>query len=117
MKLLLDTCAVLWLADSPENLSLKADEAISNNPWELHVSAISAFEIATKCRKGTLHLGLSPENWWRKTCDHYHLHVVDVSASICLASTALPLIHKDPCDRFIIATAAELARTLSRRMD
>lgn len=108
MKLLLDTCALLWLARDPAKLSEKAREAISTNRGSLYVSAISAFEIGTKHTKGGLEFKIPPKEWWEAAVHYYHLHVVDVSASICLASTALPLFHKDPCDRGIIATAAEL---------
>ncbi|HTH49261.1 MAG TPA: type II toxin-antitoxin system VapC family toxin [Candidatus Limnocylindria bacterium] len=106
MKLLLDTCALLWLAENSASLSTAARQAIVSNPDELFVSAISAFEIGLKHRRGRLNLGLDPETWWQIATAHHGLAVVPISDEIALASTALPLLHADPCDRIIIATAS-----------
>ena len=51
--LLLDTCALIWLAEDLTALGKAARNAIAENPEELHISAISALEItllATKKR-------------------------------------------------------------------
>ncbi len=105
MKLVLDTCSLLWMAGDPALLSPAAQVAVSANRHSLYVSAISAFEIGTKQAKGKLGLPMPADEWWSMAVDHYRLHVLDVTDAICLASTALPRIHADPCDRIIIATA------------
>jgi len=106
VKVLLDTCALLWLAESPANLSASARSTILHHSGELYVSAISAFEIGLKHRKGRLNLGMEPDNWWRLATAHHGLTVVSISDGIALASTALPPLHSDPSDRLIVATAA-----------
>lgn len=78
MKLLLDTCALLWLVGDRDQLSDAALEALSAQDAQLFVSAISAFEIAVKVRKGKLAL----------------THACEV-----------PLAHGDPADRMVVATA------------
>jgi PIN domain nuclease of toxin-antitoxin system len=105
MKLLLDTCAVLWLADEPQQLGAKARSFIQTHADELYVSAISAFEIGVKYRKGKLVLGMSPEAWWERVVRDKNLQVLPITDTVALASTALPGLHADPCDRIIIATA------------
>ncbi len=112
MKVLLDTCALLWLAESPVSLSAEARAAITSYPDELFVSAISAFEIGLKQRKGRLNLGMEPETWWRLAIAHHGLTVISISDEIALASTALPPLHADPCDRLIVATAAAIQSTI-----
>ena len=107
MKLLLDTCAILWLAADAARLSDAARQAISANPSELFVSAISAFEISLKHRKRKLDLGMEPDAWWFRAVAHHGLLVLPVTDEIALASTALPPLHADPCDRIIIATGAK----------
>lgn len=107
MKLLLDTCAVLWLAAEPGRLSAPARQAISDHPSALFVSAISAFEIALKHHKRRLDLGLEPVEWWARAVAHHGLRVLPVTDDIALASTALPPLHADPCDRIVIATAIQ----------
>ena len=107
MKLLLDTCAILWLAADAARLSDAARQAISANPSELFVSAVSAFEISLKHRKRRLDLGMEPDAWWFRAIAHHGLVVLPVTDEIALASTALPPLHADPCDRIIIATSAK----------
>jgi PIN domain nuclease of toxin-antitoxin system len=53
--MLLDTCALLWLAEGGQKLSRQARDRIEDTPV-VFVSAISAFEIAAKCRSGKLKL-------------------------------------------------------------
>lgn len=112
MTLLLDTCALLWLVADDPKLSVKARQHIAANSESLFVSAISAFEIGVKYHRGKLSLCDEPENWWSRAVAHHGLRVVDASDSIALASTALPAIHADPCDRIIIATAREIGATI-----
>lgn len=105
VKLLLDTCAVLWLADEPQKLGASAQSSIQAHCEALYVSAISAFEIGVKYRKGKLVLGMSPEAWWERVVRDKNLQVLPITDTVALASTALPALHADPCDRIIIATA------------
>jgi len=53
--MLLDTCALLWLAGGGRHLSQEARDRIENAPV-VYVLAISAFKIAVKCRSGKLKL-------------------------------------------------------------
>lgn len=105
MRLLLDTCAVLWIAAAPDKLSSTARNAIAANPSELFVSAISAFEVSLKHRRKKLDLGMEPDAWWTRAVAHHGIVVLPVTDQIALASTAFPLLHADPCDRIILATA------------
>jgi len=102
--MLLDTCALLWLAQGGGNLSAEIYEQIGKEPI-VYVSAISGFEIGIKHRKGKLILPVSPKDWFQAVIQHHDLNVLPLDLSICTHSTELPLIHADPCDRFIIATA------------
>jgi PIN domain nuclease of toxin-antitoxin system len=109
---LLDTCTLLWLAIDPERLSAAAREAIATSGEYAHVSAISAWEIAWKHRCGRLELQLSPEVWFPLALDQHELHELSLTAAICLRVAALPDLHRDPADRFLVATAQELKLTL-----
>ena len=102
--MLLDTCALLWLAEGSEHLSPEARERIESAPV-IYVSAISAFEIGLKCKSGKLRLPLPAAEWFQSVAEHHSLAVLPLDWNICIAATDLPPIHKDPCDRFIIATA------------
>jgi PIN domain nuclease of toxin-antitoxin system len=106
--ILLDTCALLWLAFEPARLSPAAREAIASAGDGVFVSAISAWEIAWKHRHGGLRLELDPARWFPLALENHALREVPLTAAIALRMAALPPIHRDPADRFLIATAQEL---------
>lgn len=105
MKLLLDTCALLWLAGDREQLSDVALEALSAQDAQLFVSAISAFEIAVKVRKGKLALTQPPREWFSRAVLAHRLNEAPISSSIAAYACEVPLAHGDPADRMIVATA------------
>lgn len=102
--MLLDTCALIWLAMGGGQLSAKARQMI-DEAAAVYVSSISAFEIAYASGRSRLDLPCDPERWYSEVLDKHSLTEVLLSGKIAIASTKLPMVHKDPCDRFIIATA------------
>lgn len=102
--MILDTCALLWLAQGGGKLSASALKRIQAEPV-VHVSAISGFEIGIKQRKGKLTLPASLDTWFAAIIDHHDLSVLPLGLEACIRATELPQIHNDPCDRMIIATA------------
>jgi PIN domain nuclease of toxin-antitoxin system len=69
------------------------------------VSSISAFEIALSHKKGKLELPCDPDKWYHGVLTHHDIIEIKLNRKIALTSTKLTDHHKDPCDRFIIATA------------
>jgi PIN domain nuclease of toxin-antitoxin system len=102
--MILDTCALLWLAEGGDRLSQKARDRIENAPV-VYVSSISAFEIGIKCRSGKLKLPMPAAEWFQAVVDHHGLAVQPLDWDVCIAAAELPPLHKDPCDCFIIASA------------
>jgi PIN domain nuclease of toxin-antitoxin system len=107
--MLLDTCAVLWLAHDQSKISPDTLSKIESAP-AVYISAISGFEIGLKCRAGKLTLPMPPADWIKGVVEHHNLSILDLDLKTCVKATELPPIHRDPCDRFIIATA--LARNI-----
>lgn len=103
--ILLDTCALLWLAADSGKLSPKAAKTIADNADGLFISAISGFEIARKHTTGKLILPLTPKHWYDETLEAYGIREIPVTGDIAIASAILPPLHNDPCDRIIVATA------------
>lgn len=102
---LLDTCALIWLASNQDTLSKAAITTIESRSDSLFVSAISAFELAIKSRNGKIVLPLPASEWYREVCAFHGVHELAVTGDIAAASVMLPQLHSDPCDRIIIATA------------
>ena len=102
--MLLDTCALLWLAEGGGQLSSDALRSIDAAPL-VHISAITGFEIGLKTDRRKLTLPVPTREWLDEIVSHHDLSVVPLTLDVCVAATELPPIHRDPCDRFIIATA------------
>jgi PIN domain nuclease of toxin-antitoxin system len=102
--MILDTCALLWLASGDKKLSRSALQEI-NASAAVYVSAISGFEIAIKVARGKLKLPHPPQEWFEKVAEHHGLAVLPLELKVCVTAAQLPPIHHDPCDRFIIAVA------------
>lgn len=102
--MLLDTCALLWLAHDQSRISMETLEKIDAEPV-VCIASITGFEIGLKYKAGKLHLPIPPGKWIREILSHHQIGVIDMNLEISVASTELPPIHRDPCDRFIIATA------------
>lgn len=79
-SLLLDTCALIWLAAAAPELSTRSRTAIdaADMVW---VSAISAWEISLKVAHKTLELPMPPEEWLTKTLDHHRLSLAALGGS------------------------------------
>jgi len=102
MNVLLDTCALLALADGslPDRASAALRQAA-----EAHVSSVTAWEIAIKHAAGKLRLAESPADWFAGLLEHYDLLEAPLQASVACAAARLPPIHRDPFDRVIVALA------------
>lgn len=100
----LDTCALLWLARGDKTLSHDGLSAIQHSSIAL-VSAISAWEISLKHERKTIALPMEPLSWFKSVLVHHHLTLAPLDVDILIAANRLPWHHHDPADRFIIATA------------
>ena len=109
--MILDTCALLWLASGNKKLSRSALKEITRTPV-VYVASISGFEIAVKVARGKLKLPDAPIEWFEKVVEHHGLAVLALDLRHCIAAAELPPIHNDPCDRFIIAAAKLLELTV-----
>ncbi|MFZ0606195.1 MAG: type II toxin-antitoxin system VapC family toxin [Xanthobacteraceae bacterium] len=111
--LLLDTCALLWLADGAE-LAADAHKAIADG--NLNVSPISVWEIANLVRKKRIVLAMPVVRWIRQVLEKTEAAISDLSIEVLAGSCELPGSPPgDPADRIIIATAREASLVLMTR--
>jgi PIN domain nuclease of toxin-antitoxin system len=107
--LLLDTCALLWLAEGGE-MAPNARKAIVAG--SLNVSLISVWEVANLVRKNRIVLTMPVAKWFLQAVETMEAAVIELTVDILTGSCELPgLPPNDPADRIIIATARE-ARTV-----
>ncbi len=115
MILLLDTHALVWLASDPAQLSEPAAAAIRGQPAALHISVVSAWEIAIMVKRGRLTLPMTPDKYLARVVAHHGLIELPLSRAIVLRSVALPDIHRDPFDRVLIAECMDQGMALITR--
>jgi len=111
MKLLLDTHLLLWAAGNPDRLSDAARSLIENPENELLFSAASLWEVAIKRGLGRSDLQADPRLLRRGLLDNGYNELPILSDHV-VAIESLPLIHKDPFDRLLVAQATVEGITL-----
>jgi PIN domain nuclease of toxin-antitoxin system len=112
LLLLLDTHALLWwLADDPA-LPSHARKTISSRAHTIYVSAVSAWEIATKYRIGKLPQGGELASRFDSILASESFEPLSISTSHGVRAGLLPGPHRDPFDRMLIAQAHAEGLTL-----
>lgn len=109
-RLLLDTCAVIWIGDNAplaEDAVAALDEA-GDRGEAAYLSPISAWEIGMLASKGRFASPLAPQAWFDRFIAIGNFRTADLPPKVLIASSFLPGDPpKDPMDRIIIATARE----------
>ena len=103
MKLLLDTCALIWWTLDQSQLPIKVLTAV--NEYDVHVSSISIWEIGVKIKNKKLDIGMSIKEYLDKLHELSTLKILPVNETIWMENLHLSWDHKDPADRTIVATA------------
>lgn len=107
MKILLDTCAFLWIvADAPE-LSENAKRKFSDPDNDVFLSSVSAWEITIKNGLGKLPLPFAPEYFVRRQRENHDIRTLPLDEASAFHLSDLPNIHRDPFDRMLICQAIE----------
>jgi len=102
VRVLLDTAALIYAVDSPEDLSRRATVVLQNPGNILEISAISVAEIAIKVGLGKLKVAADV---LRRAVEELNARVLPYTAEHAYALFELPFHHRDPFDRQIIAQA------------
>lgn len=101
MRYLLDTHVFLWWLSSDKRLKERWKQVISDSQNEIFISAVSAWEIVIKLQLGKLKIETSLADCFKDT----NFTVLDISLDHVFNLSQLPLKHKDPFDRMLIAQA------------
>jgi PIN domain nuclease of toxin-antitoxin system len=108
MKVLLDTHAFLWLISDDGRLSENARQTFLNTENSLFFSAASLWEICLKKSLGKISL---KDGWFQTNTIQW----LPIEMTHCAGVAELPLHHRDPFDRMLIAQAiVEEMKLMSR---
>ena len=111
MNLLLDTHVLLWWLDDPAQLSEAAGAAIRDGANTVCVSAATAWEIVVKKTLGKLD---APDNL-DKVLRDCRFTPLPITIAHALAVQSLPMHHRDPFDRMLVAQARVEGMTVVTR--
>lgn len=103
---LLDTHVLLWWFTDDTRLSTTARRAIEDRSNEVYVSAVSAWEIATKTRLGKLTIGPEVVEKFGElsaSAGFTHLHITHRHG---LLADGFEVSHRDPFDRMLAAQSS-----------
>lgn len=108
MRVLLDTATLIWWADDDKRLGPEAVRVIEDPGTDVFVSAVSGWEIAIKVKIGKFRSGDDVDLWLAQGL----FEEMPLSLRDAMAAGNLPLHHKDPFDRFLVAQAREAGLVL-----
>ncbi len=111
MNLLLDTHLLLWVASAPRKLSIQTCELIENPAHTLYFSTASFWEIAIKSTLGRRDFQVNISLLRRGLLDNGYSEL-PVTSEHTVFLDNLPLLHKDPFDRLLVAQATTEGFTL-----
>ncbi|MDX1968285.1 MAG: type II toxin-antitoxin system VapC family toxin [Planctomycetaceae bacterium] len=111
MIYLLDTHTLLWWFDDPQQLSGPARAAVADTRNEILVSAATGWEIAIKRGLGKLTAPVDLESAIRQS----GFRELPITLEHALTIERLPVHHRDPFDRLLIAQAIVETATLITR--
>ena len=105
MKLLIDTQCWLWWFAEPDRLTLATIAQISDESNEIWFSVASVWEMGIKVGLGKLPLPESIDLYIASRMKQLGARSLEIRANHALQAGKLPLHHRDPFDRMLIAQA------------
>lgn len=101
MRYLLDTHIFVWWLNNDKRLKSSVREKIQDDTNQIFVSAASALEMSIKRSRGKLRLKTTV----KRSFEISGFEVLNINLSHAVQLEKLPLYHKDPFDRILIAQA------------
>jgi len=103
MSYLLDTSSFLWYVSDFHRLSAIATDRLTDPVSTIHLSLVSIWEVAIKFNMGKLDLPLPFDEFIDSTVHSYSLRVLHIRIPHLRRLARMPLHHRDPFDRLLIA--------------
>ncbi|RLB75244.1 MAG: type II toxin-antitoxin system VapC family toxin [Deltaproteobacteria bacterium] len=105
MRYLLDTHTFLWMAADPGRLSEKVRVLVQEANCKLYLSAASGWEVALLSMLKHIELPDKPQRFIPEAMQRLHIVPIPISFTTAISAAMLPLIHRDPFDRIMVAEA------------
>jgi PIN domain nuclease of toxin-antitoxin system len=107
VKIVLDTCALIWWSLDPDKLSHAAKDACRQMEKEKNglVPSIAIWEIAIKIKNKKLDLGVDLNEYVAYLKKSNVVRIVSIDENLWIESVKLEWTHRDPADRIVVALA------------
>ena len=105
MKLLLDTHTFIWWDSDPNRLSRQALALLEDQKSILLLSVTSIWEMQIKTQLGKLKLNLPLAEIVESQQRTNEIEILPITQAHAFALDYLPILHKDPFDRMLVAQA------------
>jgi PIN domain nuclease of toxin-antitoxin system len=102
---LLDTHVMLWWLRADRRLSSLASRVVASGENQLLWSIASSWEIAVKIALGKLELERPVHRLYGELVSGQGVEILPIGHDHCTQLAALPLHHRDPFDRMLVAQA------------
>lgn len=112
MKLLLDTHIFLWYLTADPRLPNIFRLAVQDTTNEVFLSVASVWEAVVKHHLGKLPLPDPPAEYLPRQRQAHHIASLPIDEGAMLELAHLPLLHRDPFDRILVAQAMEHGLTI-----
>jgi len=112
MRLLLDTHIWIWSYLEPHKLSSDVAREISNPEHHRYLSAVSIWEMIMLLEKKRIQIKQDFGEWFERSKDDLDLLELPLNWQIAHELRFTMLDHRDPADRFLVATAKVYDLTL-----
>lgn len=110
MNFLLDTHIWLWMLNEPDRIGQHLARVLKDSADKIWISPINTWEVLVLARKGRIQLDRSAGDWIAAATAPFR--EAPLTHEIALLADTLSLPHRDPADRFLVATAKVLGLTL-----
>ena len=104
MRFLLDTQLLIWVVAKTQQVSVELSATLRDSRNEIFFSAANMCEIAIKANLGRPDFQLDPDLLSRELI-HFDYAELPITSKHAAAIFGLPMIHRDPFDRLLVAQA------------
>jgi PIN domain nuclease of toxin-antitoxin system len=108
LALLLDTHIIAWILAGDRRLKAHVRDIIFDGDTQLFVSAVIAWEYTDLALRGRL----PSVELFENLQELLKIQLLDVPSSLWRLAETMPMLHKDPVDRMLIAHAIHADLTL-----
>lgn len=112
MRYLLDTCTAIWFFEGSDRIPRELQLELTDPRHELLLSDVSLLEIVIKYQMGKLPLPSPPSRLILPLAKKHLMDILPLSSAAILRMERLPLHHRDPFDRLLVAQALTHRATL-----